>query len=103
MGMRSAIGVALLVGLGLSAPAEAAGGYSAEIRRTAYGAPHIKAADFGGLGYGAGYAAAEDNFCDFAERTLTVNGQRSRYFGPGDHNSNILSDIYHRGLIESGG
>ncbi len=102
MGMRLAIAATMLVVLGHSVPAQAAGGYSAKIRRTAYGAPHIKAADFGSLGYGAGYAAAEDNFCDFAERAVTVNGERARYFGPGDHNSNILSDIYHRGLIESG-
>ncbi|MCB1710654.1 MAG: penicillin acylase family protein, partial [Halioglobus sp.] len=37
-------------------PVEPSLTYSAEIRRTEYGIPHIKAADWGGLGYGYGYA-----------------------------------------------
>lgn len=56
--------------------------YSAEIRRTTFGVPHIKAADEGSLGFGLGYAYAQDNFCMFAEETITVEGERSRYFGP---------------------
>jgi acyl-homoserine-lactone acylase len=56
--------------------------YSAEIRRTSFGIPHIKADDETGLGYGVGYAYAEDNFCLLADAFVTVNGERSRYFGP---------------------
>lgn len=56
--------------------------YEAEIRRTSYGIPHIKAKDEASLGYGAGYAYAEDNVCVFADEMLTVNGMRSEYFGP---------------------
>ena len=33
-------------------------------------------------GYGYGYAFAQDNLCDMAETYVTVNGERSRYFGP---------------------
>ena len=42
-------GLALLA-LIISATAAQAASYKAEIRRTAYGVPHIKAADFAGLG-----------------------------------------------------
>ena len=35
-----------------------------------------------GLGYGYGYAFAQDNLCEMAETYVTVNGERSRYFGP---------------------
>lgn len=76
--------------------------YRAELVRTAYGAPHVIARDYGSLGYGSGYAAAEDNFCDFAERMLTVSAQRSRFLGPGDKNANVLSDLYHQRLIQTG-
>lgn len=76
---------------------------SAEIRRTAYGVPHIKAKDYAGLGYGVGYAAAEDNLCELAERNITVNAERAKYLGPGEDGRNIASDLYHRALIEEGG
>lgn len=93
----------LLAALAISTQAAAAERpYRAELTRTAYGAPHVKAADYGSLGYGAGYAAAQDNFCDFAERTLTVSGQRARYFGPGDKDANVVSDLYHQRLIQTG-
>ena len=48
------------------------GGYHATITRTAHGVPHITASNYANLGYGAGFAAAQDNFCDFADRMLTV-------------------------------
>jgi acyl-homoserine-lactone acylase len=76
--------------------------YRAEVFRTAYGAPHVVARDYGSLGYGAGYGAAQDNYCDFAERIMTVRGERARHLGPGDKDANVVSDIYHRGLIQSG-
>jgi acyl-homoserine-lactone acylase len=82
--------------------ASAPKGYHAVVQRTAYGAPHITAANYAGLGYGAGYAAAQDNFCDFADRTLTVTAQRARYLGPGDKNANVVSDLYHQRLIQTG-
>ncbi|MES2319649.1 MAG: penicillin acylase family protein [Pseudomonadota bacterium] len=54
----------------------------AEIARTSHGVPHIRASNFGGLGYGLAYAYAQDNVCMFADTMLTVRGERSRYFGP---------------------
>ena len=32
--------------------------------------------------YGYGYALAQDNLCEIAETYVTVNGERSRFFGP---------------------
>lgn len=44
-------------------PVEPTATYSAELRRTQYGIPHIKAEDWASLGYGYGYAYAQDNYC----------------------------------------
>jgi len=74
--------------------------YEAEIRRTAGGIPHIKAEDFGSLGFGTGYAAAEDNLCLLAENILRYRGQLSRYFGPGENNENLNSDFFFQLMID---
>jgi acyl-homoserine-lactone acylase len=58
-----------------------AGPYQVEIRRTALGIPHVKAADWGSLGYGYGYVQAQDNLCTMADGFVTWRGERSRYFG----------------------
>ncbi|SHH81627.1 penicillin acylase family protein [Pollutimonas bauzanensis] len=55
---------------------------SVEIRRTEDGVPHIKADNWVALGYGYGYAQAEDNLCTMAEAFVTYRGERSQYFGP---------------------
>ena len=96
-----AIGV-LLAGLTMSGAVAAEPTYTAKLTRTAYGAPHVIASTYGGLGYGAGYAAAQDNFCDFAERALTVSGERARHLGAGERDANIASDLYHQRLIQTG-
>lgn len=57
-------------------------GYDATITRTEYGIPHITARDYGSLGFGYGYAFAQDNLCTMAAGYVTVLGQRSRFFGP---------------------
>jgi acyl-homoserine-lactone acylase len=86
------------------------GRYFAVIRRTEYGLPHILAHDYGSLGYGYGYAFAQDNLCVMADMVVTLRGERSRYFGPhalsddslGPPTTNLDSDIYYRGLRTSG-
>ncbi len=88
-------------------------GYSAEIRRTEYGIPHIVASDYGSLGYGYGFAFAQDNLCVLADRVVTLRGERSKHFGPSadagdpfadeeDATSNLASDVYYRGVRQSG-
>jgi acyl-homoserine-lactone acylase len=57
------------------------GPYQVEIRRTALGIPHVKAGDWGSLGYGYGYVQAQDNLCTMADAFVSYRGERSRYFG----------------------
>ncbi|HEU5008341.1 MAG TPA: penicillin acylase family protein [Jatrophihabitantaceae bacterium] len=77
--------------------------YDVTITRTEYGIPHIVANDFASLGYGYGYAFAQDNICTMAADYVTVEGKRSRWFGPdgqytmqgnGVTVSNLDSDIF---------
>src|SRR5690606_6379069 len=51
--------------------------YQARIRRTAFGVPHIVADDYGSLGFGQGYAFAEDNACVLADQILKLRGERA--------------------------
>jgi acyl-homoserine-lactone acylase len=72
----------------------------AEIRRTEFGIPHIKASDWASLGYGYGYAFAEDNLCLLAEMVVTGNAQRSRFLGAST--TNLQQDLFHQQLIDQG-
>lgn len=76
------------------------GRYTAEIDRTEYGLPHILARSYGSLGYGYGYAFAQDNLCALAQRVVTLRGEQSRYLGATA--DNLASDTYYRGLRQSG-
>ncbi|MGJ3231646.1 MAG: penicillin acylase family protein [Oceanicaulis sp.] len=76
--------------------------YAAELLRTEYGVPHVIADDYGGLGYGLGYAAAQDNACMIFERDLTLRGERAKYLGAGENDANIASDLYHHALLDDG-
>jgi acyl-homoserine-lactone acylase len=92
-----------------SAPALGAGGFSATIRRTSHGIPHIIADDYAGIGYGYGYAFAQDDICVIADQYVTVDGQRSTYFGPGGSwkfegngftANNLNSDFFFQQVID---
>ena len=103
--MRRSPVVVLSVALAavLTGPALA---YDAKISRTSFGIPHVRAGDWGSLGFGAGYAYAEDNLCTLADEVVTVRAQRSRFFGPEGvsvasakgSNKNIDSDFFWRQL-----
>lgn len=71
--------------------------YSAEIRWTKHGIPHIKADSWGDLGFGYAYAVATNGVCVLAEEYATVKGERAKYFGADD--KNIHSDAFHRALL----
>jgi acyl-homoserine-lactone acylase len=73
--------------------------YHAEVRITDFGVPHVKADDYGGLGFGIGYVSAQDTLCELADRVVTTSAQRARYFGASA--SNIRSDLYYQYLIDS--
>ncbi len=72
--------------------------YKAEIKRTSYGIPHITADDFGSLGYGEGYVAAEDHVCNISHAVVQVRGELAKFHGPGKNNRNLMSDAVIRGL-----
>jgi acyl-homoserine-lactone acylase len=75
---------------------EAVPGYSAQITRTEYGIPHIVADDWGSLGFGQGYAYAQDRACTLLDQIIKVRGERSKWFGPGENDENLDSDFaYH--------
>ncbi|GIJ19826.1 aculeacin A acylase [Micromonospora lutea] len=73
-------------------------GYSALIQRASHGVPHITARDFASLGYGVGFAQAEDNICLIAEQIVTVRAERSRWFGADI--ANISSDLFHQKSLD---
>lgn len=50
--------------------------FQAEIRTTAYGVPHVRAASLAGAAFGLGYAFARADLCTVAERWVTVRGER---------------------------
>jgi hypothetical protein len=52
----------------------AASRYEATIRRTEWGVAHIEATDLGSLGFGEGYAQAEDHLCTIADQVVRVRG-----------------------------
>ena len=81
------------------------------ITRDSAGIPHIVARNFTALGYGEGYVFAQDNLCTFADDIVTLEGQRSKYFGPngnavnysaGTTSTNLESDLYWRYVRASG-
>jgi acyl-homoserine-lactone acylase len=72
--------------------------YSVTLRRTSYGIPHILANDFLSLGFGQGYAMAQDHACTLADQMVKVRGDRSRYFGPGPNEAHVRSDFVYRAL-----
>jgi len=67
--------------------------YEARIRRTSYGVAHIEAKDLANLGFGEAYAHAEDHACTVADLVVMVRGERAKYFGRGENNAHLLSDI----------
>jgi acyl-homoserine-lactone acylase len=68
-----------------------------EIRWTSFGIPHVKAGDHASLGYGFAYATARDAICVIAADLVTVNGERSRFFGRTERN--FASDVFHKAML----
>ncbi len=76
----------------------AAPGYEASITRTEYGIPHIVADDWGSLGFGQGYAYAQDRACTLIDQIIKVRGERAMWFGAGEDGKNLDSDFAYRHL-----
>jgi len=79
--------------------------YSATIVRTTYGVPHITTDNYGDLGFGVGYAYAQDNVCLLMREIVASNGQTARYFGAeeGDTSADYVYTFYNsQEMIEQG-
>ena len=97
-GLSGLLAISLLVSCVQSQTDEDKNGYKVEITRTSYGIPHIVAEDFGSLGYGEGFAAAEDHVCNIAHGIVIARAERTKYHGNGEKDKHLLSDIVIRAL-----
>ncbi len=114
MGTRlrgTAAALLAIAATGLAAEAAEAKPIRAEIVRTKYGIPHIKAKTIRDLAAGYAYAFAEDNICTIASEYVTVSARRSRFFGPeetwtfsgnGSTYRNVDADIYFKWVRKQG-
>lgn len=103
LGRRIAGPLALVVAAGVAAVVPAAVSatsattrtnrprYSARIVLTAGGVPHITGGNFGDIGFGLGYELAKDDICPMANDYVTVEAERSRYFGA-DHSYTVVAN-----------
>ena len=110
----AAVLVALLSVFALTATAAAAPKHRGKrptvvIRRSAYGIPHIIGRNWEDVGFGYGYAFAQDDICPMAEDYVTVRAQRARWFGPngtyaqrgnGTTPNNLNSDFFYQRVID---
>ena len=117
-GALSAVtGLALLGALAISTAGTAVAARTAlpsnevKIVTDAAGIPHITASNFFSLGYGEAWVFSQDNFCTLAQDFVTVNGDRSQYFGPnnlavnysaGVDPTNLESDLFWQEVKGSG-
>lgn len=61
--------------------------YDVSIKRTQYGVPHVTASDWGSLGFGYGYAFAQDNYCTLLREIVAARGESARWFGETEGNT----------------
>lgn len=94
--------------------AAAASPYTATVKITTHGIPHVVASDWGSLGYGSGYATARSSICNLADTVLTGRGERSKYLG-GDRRyldgvsldatnlqvDTFVTDLHNRKVVET--
>src|ERR1044072_7919345 len=71
--------------------------YNLAIRWTAHGVPHVRAQDWGSLGYGFAYAVATDAVCTLAREFINVRGEQSKFFGPEEGRRE--ADIFYKTVI----
>ncbi len=64
-----------------------------EIRRTAYGVPHIKGDSLEAVAFGFGYCQAEDHLDDVMRGILGARAELAAHFGPGKNGDNVEADF----------
>jgi acyl-homoserine-lactone acylase len=67
--------------------------YEAEIRWTTHGVAHIRADDWGSLGFGQGWACARDHLPTLADQIVKVRSERARYHGAGATGEHLALDL----------
>ncbi|MCA9656338.1 MAG: penicillin acylase family protein [Myxococcales bacterium] len=67
--------------------------YRAVIRWTGNGVPHILADDLPSAAYGQGWAFTRLNGCILADQVVKVRSERSLFFGRGENDQNLQSDL----------
>jgi len=72
--------------------------YQATIQRTSHNIPHITADDFGSLGYGYGYAFAEDHLCSLADVVVQARSEAASFFGAGTDDMWLDQDLVYKAL-----
>lgn len=87
----------ILLAAAACSPSASSDGYDVELRWTSYGVPHVKADDWGSLGYGFAYAMAEDAVCVLAKDIVMVNGRMAEFFGAEE--GRLESDVFHRSVL----
>lgn len=71
--------------------------YNVTVRWTAHGVPHVRAQDWGSLGYGFAYAVATDAVCTLAREFVNIRGEQSKFFGP--EAGRREADIFYKAVI----
>lgn len=97
LGLAGLLGCASQSGL-RPADIDADASYAAVVSRTDGGVAHIRADDFASLGFGTGYAMAQDNICLIADQMLSFSAERSRFLGP--QGGNLQSDYFYQLFID---
>src|SRR5690606_15025269 len=77
-------------------------GFDAEVRYTSDGVPHVRAGDWGGIGYGQGWACGRDQLPAIADQLLKVRSERARFFGAGPQGAHVASDLGYLALDVTG-
>ncbi|HEX7133925.1 MAG TPA: penicillin acylase family protein, partial [Iamia sp.] len=77
---------------------EGHGLYEADIRWTTHGVAHVRAADWGSLGFGQAWACARDHLPTMADQFTKVRGERARHHGRGPGDAHLASDLGYRAL-----
>ena len=72
--------------------------YEATIRRDHAGVPHITGGSLADVTFGQGWASGEDRACDLADQVVKIKGERAKWFGPGDDDANVDSDMAWRSI-----
>lgn len=67
--------------------------YRVDIARTTHGVAHIRASDWGSLGYGQGWMCTEDHLGLLVDQAVKVRSERSLHHGRGPEDGHLASDF----------